>query len=184
MLLFGKCFDQRVYNHTHGDLSLGFGGHVSKHHRSRCQFTLSHDEHPTDTRAIGLLHLGLQALVPIFHGGADAFEPQGSRPFKGEFLGRITQGGDIQVRRSNGRRGVHRDDFRQAVETDGKADGRDLRPAQGADQSIVAPTARYGTLGAQRAGLDLEGGAGVVIQPAHQLFVHLEGNAQLGQRYR
>ncbi len=63
------------------------------------------------------------------------------------------------------------DDLRQAVEPDREARGRQVRPAELGHQLVVAPAPGHRALGAELAGLDLEGGPGVVIEPPHQARV-------------
>ena len=65
----------------------------------------------------------------------------------------------------------------QAIFADGEADARARRSAEHFRQAVVASAAKDRVLRAERAMRELERGASVVIQSAHQAIVEFEGDA-------
>ena len=65
----------------------------------------------------------------------------------------------------------------QPVLAHGKADAGGFGPADGFAQAVVAAAAEQGVLRAQAAVRELEGGAGVVVEAAHQAVIARVGHA-------
>ncbi len=68
----------------------------------------------------------------------------------------------------------------QPLDADAEADARARRPADGLGQPVVAPTPADGVLRrGERRRRELEGGAGVVVEAAHQTRLEPVGHAEL-----
>ena len=174
---------RKVISSSRGDGDLiGVGAQRLHDDGAGGEFVVADDHRVVGAAAVGELHLRLHRAVVVAAVGG---EP-GVAEVGGEH-GRLAPADDVDDERvertlDGGEHALVVAGEQRAVEPEGEADAGCRRAAERLDEPVVAATAAEGVLGrVERAALELEDRAAVVVEAAHQLRLDGERDVERPQ---